>query len=81
MRHARVTARSLVLYGSHDRLVNPRLAVRAVRAFRNARVVVLPQTGHIAQMERPGAVAALFREMVEATRDAGNSGRRDPVDA
>jgi hypothetical protein len=32
-------------------------------------------------MERPHAVADLFREMVEATRDAGNSGRRDPVDA
>jgi pimeloyl-ACP methyl ester carboxylesterase len=77
----RVTARSLVLYGSHDRLVNPRLAARAVRAFRNARVVVLPRTGHIAQMECPRVVAALFREMVEATRDAGNSGRRDPVDA
>ena len=77
----RVTARTLVLYGSHDRLVNPRLAERAVRAFRNARVVVLPQMGHIAQMERPRDVAALFREMVEATRDAGNSGRRDPVDA
>ena len=77
----RVTAHSLVLYGSHDRLVNPRLAARAIRAFRNARVVVLPQTGHIAQMERPRVVATLFREMVEATRDAGNSGRRDPVDA
>jgi len=77
----RVTARSLVLYGSHDRLVNPRHAARAVRAFRNARVVVLPRTGHIAQMECPRVVAALFREMVEATRDAGNSGRRDPVDA
>jgi pimeloyl-ACP methyl ester carboxylesterase len=76
-----VTARCLVLYGSHDRLVNPRLATRAARVFGNARVVVLPQTGHIAQMERPRAVADLFREMVEATRDAGNSGRRDPVDA
>jgi pimeloyl-ACP methyl ester carboxylesterase len=77
----RVTARSLVLYGSHDRLVNPRFAARAIRAFRNARVLVLPQTGHIAQMEHPRVVAALFREMVEASRDAGNSGRRDPVDA
>jgi pimeloyl-ACP methyl ester carboxylesterase len=77
----RVTAHSLVLYGSHDRLVNPRFAARAIRAFRQARVVVLPQTGHIAQMEHPRVVAALFREMVEATRDAGNSGRRDPVEA
>ena len=77
----RVRAPSLVLFGSHDRLVNPRLAARAASAFKNARVVVLPQMGHIAQMERPDVVAFLFREMVEATRDAGNSGRRAPVDA
>ena len=81
----RVTAPCLVLFGQRDRLVHPRLAVRATRVFRDARVLVLPDTGHLAQMERPGAVAALFREMVAETRDraedAGNSGRRDPVDA
>lgn len=81
----RVTAPSLVLFGSHDRLVKPRLAVRATRAFRDARVAILPETGHIGQMEHPGLVAAQFREMVEETRtraaEAGNSGRRDPVDA
>ena len=80
-----VTAPSLVLFGRDDRLVHPRLADRAARVFRNARVRVLPETGHLAQMECPGLVAALFREMVEETRtreqDAGNSGRRDPVDA
>ena len=82
---ARVTAPSLVLFGRDDRLVHPRLAERAARAFRDARVRVLPETGHLAQMERPGLVAALFREMVAETRspgaDTGNSGRRDPVDA
>ncbi len=80
---ARVTAPCLVLFGQDDRLVHPRLAVRAARDFRDARVRVLPATGHLAQMERPGLVAALFREMVDETRgeDAGNSGRRDPVDA
>ena len=81
----RVTAPSLVLFGRDDRLVHPRLAERAARAFRNARVRVLPETGHLAQMERPGLVAALFRELVGETRspgaDTGNSGRRDPVDA
>jgi pimeloyl-ACP methyl ester carboxylesterase len=81
----RVTAPCLVLFGQHDRLVHPRLAVRATRVFRDARVLVLADTGHLGQMERPGAVAALFREMVAETRDrgedAGNSGRRDPVDA
>jgi pimeloyl-ACP methyl ester carboxylesterase len=81
----RVTAPSLVLFGGDDRLVHPRLAGRAGRVFSGARVRVLPQTGHLAQMEWPGVVAALFREMVAETRspgaDAGNSGRRDPVDA
>ena len=88
-----VTAPSLVVFGSRDRLVNSRLAARAAGTFRDALVAVLPETAHLAQMERPGLVAALFREMVDATRargDAsaehdhrtpGNSGRRDPVDA
>jgi pimeloyl-ACP methyl ester carboxylesterase len=90
---SRVTAPSLVLFGSNDRLVDPRLAARAAGTFRDARVEVLPETGHLAQMERPGLVAALFREMVDAARERGgasaerdhrspgNSGRRDPVDA
>ena len=69
----RVTAPSLVLFGSHDRLVNPRLAARAARTFRDARVEVLPETGHLAQMERPGLVAALFREMVDETRARGDA--------
>ncbi len=80
----RVTAPCLVLFGADDRLVHPRLADRAARVFRDARVHVLPDTGHLAQMERPDVVAALFREMVAETRNPGapgNSGRRDPVDA
>jgi pimeloyl-ACP methyl ester carboxylesterase len=60
-----ITTPTLVLFGSHDRLMSPTLAVPAMRAFRNARVEVLPNTGHIGQMERPGVVAARFREMVE----------------
>ena len=66
-----VTAPSLVLFGSHDRLVNPRLADRAASTFRDARVAVLPETGHLAQMERPDLVEALFREMVDGTRARG----------
>jgi pimeloyl-ACP methyl ester carboxylesterase len=92
---ARVTAPALVLFGADDRLVHPRLAARAARTFGNARVVVLPDTGHIAQIEHPGQVAALFRELVRSVQSsgraaplagpgagqAGNAGRRDPVDA
>jgi pimeloyl-ACP methyl ester carboxylesterase len=80
-----VTVPALVTFGSHDKLVNPRLAAPARRVFRDATVMVLPRTGHVAQMERPGLVAGLFREMVDRTRaggdGVGNAGRRDPVDA
>jgi pimeloyl-ACP methyl ester carboxylesterase len=54
---ARVTAPTLVIYGSHDRLVDPRMAGRAAHAFRGARIVVLPRTGHLAHMEHPAQVA------------------------
>jgi pimeloyl-ACP methyl ester carboxylesterase len=80
----RVTMPALVLFGSHDKLVSPDLAGRAARTFPRARVVVLPETGHLGQMEHPATVASLFREMVAQTRgqgeSPGNAGRRDPVD-
>jgi pimeloyl-ACP methyl ester carboxylesterase len=54
----------LALYGSHDQLVNPKMAGRAAREFGHCRVIVLPCTGHVAQMEHPARVAAEFREFV-----------------
>ena len=62
---ARVTAPTLLIYGRHDRLVDPRMATRAGRVFKRARVVVLPDVGHVAQMERPEVVAREFRAMLE----------------
>jgi pimeloyl-ACP methyl ester carboxylesterase len=62
---ARVTAPTLLIYGRHDRLVDPRMAARAGRVFKHARVVVLPDVGHVAQMERPEVVAREFRAMLE----------------
>jgi pimeloyl-ACP methyl ester carboxylesterase len=55
---ARVSVPALVIYGSHDRLVDPRMAGRAAHAFAGARIVVLPRTGHVAHMEHPAQVAA-----------------------
>ena len=55
---ARVTAPSLVIYGSRDRLVDARMAGRAAHQFKDAKIVVLPRTGHVAHMEHPGLVAA-----------------------
>jgi pimeloyl-ACP methyl ester carboxylesterase len=64
----------LAIYGSHDRLVNPRMAGRAARAFRDCRVIVLPCTGHVAQMEHPARVAAEFRDLALAARTASAPG-------
>ena len=61
---APVTVPTLVIYGSDDRLVSPRMAGRAARAFRHGRIVVLPRTGHVAQMERPAEVAAEVRVLL-----------------
>jgi pimeloyl-ACP methyl ester carboxylesterase len=93
----RIRMPALVLFGADDRLVSPSLADHAARAFNDARIVVLPDTGHLGQMEHPATVASLFREMVTQAQaqgpagpgdssrppaeDAGNSGHRDPVDA
>lgn len=57
----RTTAPTLVLHGSHDRLVNPVMAAKAARSFRRARVLVLPGVGHVAMMEMPALVAAEIR--------------------
>jgi pimeloyl-ACP methyl ester carboxylesterase len=61
---ALVTAPTLVIHGSHDRLVNPAMAARAARAFRSARVLLLPRTGHVAMMERPAMVAQEIRALL-----------------
>lgn len=42
---ARVSAPTLVIYGSHDKIVDPRMAGRAARSFPRSRVVVLPGPG------------------------------------
>src|SRR5580704_4168328 len=72
---ARITTPSLVIYGSHDRVVDPRNAGRAAHAFSNARIVVLPRTGHVAQMERPGLVAAEIGIMLAAVRQDATAAR------
>jgi pimeloyl-ACP methyl ester carboxylesterase len=59
-----VTASTLLLYGRDDRIVDPRMAARAGRVFRNARVVTLPDVGHVAQMEKPEIVAREFRTLL-----------------
>jgi pimeloyl-ACP methyl ester carboxylesterase len=76
---ARITAPSLVIFGSHDRLVDPRLAGRAAHAFADARVVVLPRTGHLAHMEHPHAVAREIGVLLELAGAQAPAEREFPL--
>ena len=62
---ARVTAPTLLMYGREDKLVSSRNAPKAKASFPNATVVVLPQTGHVAQMEHPHLVDRFVRSHLD----------------
>jgi len=66
---------TLLVYGLADRLVDPRSAGRAARAMPHARLVVLPDSGHVSQMEHPEVVARAVRRLV----DGGGPARPQPV--
>jgi pimeloyl-ACP methyl ester carboxylesterase len=61
---AAVGVPTLLIYGGRDRLVDPRMAVRAGRTFRDAEVLRLPDVGHVAHLEQPAAVAGALREFL-----------------
>lgn len=60
----RVNAPTLLVYGRRDPLVDPRSAHRATKYFPNAHVVVLPDSGHVAQMEHPDFVEAAWDRFI-----------------
>ncbi|WOX12405.1 alpha/beta hydrolase [Streptomyces sp. N50] len=78
----RVLAPTLLVYGGRDQLVGYRMAQRAARAFRDSRLLSLPDAGHVAMMEYPETVAAAFRELLTDSGELGESGDfGKPVDA
>ncbi len=60
--HVRVP--TLLVYGLRDRLVDPRSAYRAARTFPDNRLVLLPDSGHVSQMEHPQVVATAVRRLL-----------------
>ncbi|WP_441250365.1 alpha/beta fold hydrolase [Kitasatospora sp. McL0602] len=54
----------LLVYGLKDKLVSYRSARRACGAFADARLLVLPDSGHVAMMEHPEQVARAARELL-----------------
>ncbi|MEV6396911.1 alpha/beta hydrolase [Streptomyces sp. NPDC051907] len=66
----RVLAPTLLVYGGRDQLVSYRMARKAAAAFRDSRLLTLPDAGHVAMMEYPETVAQAVRELLD---DSGRS--------
>lgn len=62
----RIAAPTLILWGTHDRLVPVRDADEFERLIPNAEKVVFADTGHVPQLERPEAFNEVLREFVDA---------------
>lgn len=73
---ARVLAPTLLVYGGRDKLVGFRMARKACRAFRDSRLLSLPDAGHVAMMEYPELVAGAFRQLLVESERAGVEGTR-----
>ncbi|CAM5720207.1 alpha/beta fold hydrolase [Streptomyces fumanus] len=76
----RVLAPTLLIYGGRDKLVGYRMAQRAARAFRDSRLLTLPDAGHVAMMEYPGTVATAFRELLADTGESAGAAADDDDD-
>lgn len=61
---AQVRAPTLLVYGLKDQLVDPRTATRAARTFPDSRLVVLPDSGHVSQLEHPEVVTREIRRLL-----------------
>lgn len=62
----RVRVPTLVIWGDRDRVISVRKAARTARLLPRGRLLVLPRTGHAAQMERPISVAKAVLGMWQA---------------
>jgi pimeloyl-ACP methyl ester carboxylesterase len=68
----RIAAPTLVVWGGQDRLVAPDLAPIVAGTVRNARLLELPDVGHVPMMEAPDVTARAFLALVaDASPRAG----------
>jgi pimeloyl-ACP methyl ester carboxylesterase len=61
---AKITCPTLVIYGRKDSLIDPAAAHKVTKHFPNANVVVLPDSGHVAQTEHPELVKAAWDRFI-----------------
>jgi pimeloyl-ACP methyl ester carboxylesterase len=61
-----VQAPTLLVYGGRDKLVDPRMAARAMAVFARATLVEVADAGHVVQLEFPVALAAELAALLRA---------------
>jgi pimeloyl-ACP methyl ester carboxylesterase len=64
-RMSTIEAPSLVVWGARDRLVDPALAPRVAETIPDARLLVLDDIGHVAQLEDPVTTARAMLALLE----------------
>ncbi|MFE6973085.1 alpha/beta fold hydrolase [Streptomyces sp. NPDC057682] len=68
-RLGRVDLPALVLWGEADRVVTPAYGAAYADAFGDGRFAVVPEAGHLPQIERPAATFALIDAFLDETAD------------
>jgi pimeloyl-ACP methyl ester carboxylesterase len=68
-----IAAPTLVIVGGRDRLVHLRVIARAARSIPGSRLMVVPGSGHLAQMEHPELVDRAVRELLDEVSGPGAS--------
>jgi pimeloyl-ACP methyl ester carboxylesterase len=63
----RITAPTLILWGKEDRLLPPEDGLKLARKIRNARLVLLPDAGHLPEEETPGEFSRAVAAFLSAT--------------
>jgi pimeloyl-ACP methyl ester carboxylesterase len=76
----RIKHLSLVVFGDEDRIVPMRLGVRLAQHLPNARLVLLPEVGHVPHFEAPARTLELVLPFL-AGPTARRGGRRQPPSA
>jgi pimeloyl-ACP methyl ester carboxylesterase len=61
----RVSAPTLLVWGEQDRLVDPAYAEEFTSRLRDSRLALVPDAGHLPQLEQTGAVLAQVLPFLE----------------
>jgi pimeloyl-ACP methyl ester carboxylesterase len=68
---AQLCAGTLVIFGTHDKVVSPVDVEQRVQAVPGGRLVMLPRVGHLPHVEAAAQVAGLLEEHLRPVRLAG----------